>query len=219
MNKKKLIKVIILISFFFSCSNRQETKVTRYDKNIVSIFKNERKKEKNVLNITHELPEYLNLYFLDNKIETAKLTFLSPPSNIDNYIYGKKSVFKYDLVLYSNEYPQLKGNNEMTHDEVIGWLLLLKNNEIISWIKVFEGRISNPEILESYLFDNYIITIHIYDEGYDLMIEGGENQAEYSFAVTEVMKDGRLQLLEEEKGRIIARKYLSDNKQFKNIGW
>ncbi|WP_268225818.1 hypothetical protein [Sinomicrobium oceani] len=194
----------------------------KYDPSITKIEYLEQEVDLAFSLIENRLPENLNLHFIKGKKEVKSIDFLPIEADDfygkpDNYLYGYNCILDYSLILYSNEYLPWKTGDEVHYSKKEGFLLVSEDNKIISYLKVFDSELDSSHFLRSFLYDNFIIILQSINHSYDVIEEGKEPEIDYCFVVVEVTKKGEMQVMAEEKGKAIVRKYLSNDKQFKKI--
>ena len=216
-NRTTPVKVGFLLSLLslLAVACEEEREKMRYDKGIAKIYSSGEDVPDSLIGHAIELPNELNLRRLkDNKIAVAKIPSVWQEKS-DNYIYGQSKIFNDTVIIYSNEYDAFEAFNNPDYHKITGFLLLIREGKIYQWLRIYDSATFSVEYLTSFLFDNYLITVFIYDPRYDIIVEGEEDMAEYSFVVTEITSEGTMRFLEEMAGREVAGKYMSNNEWYR----
>jgi hypothetical protein len=203
---------IILFSAYFINPTYSQMKI-KYNPNLISIKKISNYKYYDIFIV--DFQSFINPLLIKDRVKSVRVAELSPKES-HNFIYGKRRLQNLEIIFYTNEYLPWENDGKILYDKTEGFLLLLKGDKTAYAAKTFESKIDSEKILVSYLFDNYIILIEKIDYGFDTVINNQNNKdVEYSFAILELLLDGKLNILKEQQARKIANKYLSNLNEFK----
>jgi hypothetical protein len=203
---------IILFSAYFINPTYSQMKI-KYNPNLISIKKISNYKYDDI--VIGDFQSFINPLLIKDRVKSVRVAELSPKES-HNFIYGKRRLQNLEIIFYTNEYLPWENDGKILYDKTEGFLLLLKGDKTAYAAKTFESKIDSEKILVSYLFDNYIILIEKIDYGFDTVINNQNNKdVEYSFAILELLLDGKLNILKEQQARKIANKYLSNLNEFK----
>ncbi|MEE9363474.1 MAG: hypothetical protein V3U92_12830 [Cellulophaga sp.] len=151
------------------------------------------------------IPLDCNINFLyERKVLVDNFIHFKEKSNNIFHIYGVKKIFSNQLILYSD----FKKNEIDVHEAF--FLIWNKNNTYK--IKAFENFLLSNHFLKSYVFDNYIILMLIIDDGYDLVTDDNVEETKVKIQIIEVLREGGIRNLSEEKSKNIYEKFLKDQK-------
>ncbi|AZJ33792.1 hypothetical protein SAMN05444344_0381 [Tenacibaculum mesophilum] len=185
--------------------------------------------------VKNEIPAEINIFLIEDKVNVPVLTSIhvrddkfinrkkkiaslksihgeqridkvysylkSIPSRGNAFVHGRKKIKNnLFLYLYSKEF---RGLTE-------GFLLLANSNCILGYVKVFESMNENPYFFKTYLIDNNIVNVLVYDDGYD--IDDGTGDSKYSYSVLYISEKGVITNLDKEK----LIKVLKKNKKYIN---
>ncbi len=224
MNALNFIKYWIIFLFFTDCHSQD---LMKYDNSIVSIKKLYKTEKINLNNDDFSsLNEELNLNLMESKVRISRI-FKIPIQSVEDidvhhYIYGYKPLNDFKVFLYSNEYnPSQQTTNSFLYSSIEGFLILMKKKKILGYIKVFYDEPDSNIFLKSFFIDNYIISVQIIDNEYDIQKINENNEivekpAKYSYSVFEIQKQGKIILLKEKFAKKIAQKYLVNYDEFRD---
>ncbi|WP_026714018.1 hypothetical protein [Flavobacterium daejeonense] len=166
------------------------------------------------------LGSHLNLNYLGNKkVEINKIVFKNYNSfplfwdlsylknSLTGYCYGMSCVLGNNLYLYTEDFKDDNKKNEENQYHQVGLLLIEKNNNFVTWVKVSETDIDSEKSLESFLYDNYIIIIETNNWNYDVVESNKKKQIKYRYVVLEIKGKGNLIVLNKKESNKIITKY------------
>jgi hypothetical protein len=220
---KKNIYLLCLFLLISSCKEKNKWNINQemleYDQSLVTIqnVKIVSQKKTNCF----ELDNRLNFKFLEKKkIKIDKIAFkdysLLPifwdlsylKNSLVGYCYGVKSILGNNLYLYTEDFQNENERFEENQYHQVGLLLIERNGYFVTWVKVCENDIDNEKSFESYLFDNYIISIETLNWNYDVIDEANKKEESFKYVVLEIKSQGNLVILIKDESKKIIEKYL-----------
>ena len=210
----KNLFLIIWLSFFLMHS--QNIKIT-YSPNLITIYDFSLKKSQNPItqvgtgmNDCFESEFRMGIYN-ENKariISIEQISILNNPDRVNSFIYDYKKEFKFDVMLYSNEYITASNN---FHDRLIAYLLLVSkenrlNNSYVKIHDTFEN-FSHPQKLLTYFFhDKYFLIVNVENYAYD-QADKGPTGEDYYYEIIKIDKEKGLVKLNQNQNIFIMEKY------------
>lgn len=164
-------------------------------------------KQLNLNCLKKERVETNKIEFGENKVLPNYWNFAHLKNSLVGYYYGIQSVLGNNLYLYTEDFQNEdeKFNSNQYHQ--VGLLLIERNGNFISWVKVFETNIDSEKFLESFLYKNYIILIETLDWGYDVIDVNSKKQVKYKYIVLEIKSDGNVIKLEKKASEKIKKEW------------